>query len=152
MTTLNNSLNAAKNGTRLRLTIGELPSVMKRQLQNVRKYRRELEALVVESSGDINTTMAHAIDEAVQAEVHSSVCRWLLRTRIESMSVSDITRCSEQILKAKSIRNRAVERLKLDRDETENIINALYSVKSNESDDDEFIPADDDNAGNLKDK
>ena len=30
------------------------------------------------------------------------------------MSVSDITRCSEQILKAKSSRNRAVERLGFD--------------------------------------
>jgi hypothetical protein len=109
------NLNAVVNGVSIsRLTLGELPQTMRRQLQNARKYRREIEEIVIATHGGVNTTQAHLIDEAVNAEVHASVCRWLLRTRITTMSTSDITRCSEQIVKAKTIRNRAIERLKLD--------------------------------------
>lgn len=112
------NLNSTRNGTTItRLTLGELPLTMRRQTQNARKYRRGLEGLVVEAKGKVSTTDAHLIDEAAAAEVHAAVCRWLLRTRLETMSPSDIARCSEQILKAKTARNRAVERLGLDADE-----------------------------------
>jgi hypothetical protein len=86
---------------------------MRRQTQQARKYRRGLEALVVAAKGQVDAADAHLIDEAAAAEVHASVCRWLLRTRLDDMSVSDISRCSEQIVKAKALRNRAVERLGL---------------------------------------
>jgi hypothetical protein len=109
------NLNASTNGTRLtRLTLGELPLKMRRQTQQARKYRRQLEALVIDAKGEVNSTDAHLIDEAATAEVHAAVCRWLLRDRLDKMSVADVSRCSEQILKAKTIRNKAVERLKLD--------------------------------------
>jgi hypothetical protein len=104
---------ARTGGSLMRLTIGELPRTMRRQTQNARKYRRQLETLVMETKGEVHATDAHLIDEATQAEVHASVCRWLLRTRLEAMTVSDISRCSEQILKAKTTRNKAVERLGL---------------------------------------
>ena len=108
-------MNATRNGSKLtRLTIGELPLTMRRQTQQARKYRRLLEALVIEAKGEVNAMDAHLIDEAAGAEVHASVCRWLLRTRLERMTVTDIARCSEQILKAKTTRNKAVERLGLD--------------------------------------
>lgn len=108
------NLNASKNGVRIsRLVLGELPSTMRRQLQSARKYRRYLEQQCVDVHGEVNTEHAHLIDEAAAAEVHASVCKWLLRTKLETMSVSDIAKCSEQILKAKTVRNKAVERLKL---------------------------------------
>ena len=117
-----NNLNATRNGVRIsRLTLGELPTTMRRQLQSVRKYRRELEKLVFDTHGEVNATHAHLIDEACAAETHANVCRWLLRTRLEpkgkdqqAMSTSDVAKCSEQILKAKTIRNKAIERLNLD--------------------------------------
>lgn len=109
------NLNSTRNGTGIsRLTLGELPQTMRRQTQQARKYRRQLEAVTVDAKGSISTTDAHLIDEAAAAEVHASVCRWLLRTRLDKMTVSDVARCSEQIVKAKTIRNRAVERLGLD--------------------------------------
>lgn len=108
------NINASANGSRIsRLTLGELPNKMRRQLQNARKYRRYLESLCVDAHGEVNATHAHLIDEAAAAEVHASICRWLLRQRLEKMSTSDITRCSEQIMKAKTVRNKAIERLKL---------------------------------------
>ena len=69
---------------------------------------------MVNAEKEVNATDAHLIDEAASAEVHASVCRWLLRTRLEKMTVGDIARCSEQIVKAKAARNRAVERLHID--------------------------------------
>lgn len=104
-----------RNGTGLtRLTLGELPATMRRQTQQARKYRRGLEALVMGKKGQVDATDAHLIDEAASAEVHACVCRWLLRTRLEKMSVSDVARCSEQIVKAKRSRNAAVKQLGID--------------------------------------
>lgn len=121
------NLNAVKNGTRLtRLILGELPANMHRQIVQARAYRRMLEDLVMTRHGEVNATKAHLIDEATQAEVHASVCRWLLRSRIETMSTSDIARCSEQVLKAKTIRNKAVERLELDQRE-DTVLDVLYA-------------------------
>ena len=109
------NLNSVRNGANLtRLVLGELPQTMRRQTQTARKYRRALEVQVAEVKGEVNTVDAHLIDEAVTAEMHAAVCRWLLRTRLDKMTVSDIARCSEQILKSKTIRNRAIERLGLD--------------------------------------
>lgn len=120
------NLNGAKNGARIqRLTLGDLPVTMRRQTANARKYRRDLEQLVLETKGEVNTTDAHLIDEAAAGEVHASICRWLLRTKLKEMSVSDVLKCSEQIAKAKANRNRAVERLGLDRHE-EDELKALY--------------------------
>ena len=137
------NLNATRNGVRIsRLTLGELPKTMRRQTQQARAYRRGLESIVVEAKGEVNLADAHLIDEAAGAEVHASVCRWLLRTRLEKMSVSDVARCSEQILKAKSIRNRAVERLRLDRDTAEKAIEVLYQT----------VPPSEDLNGELADK
>ncbi len=122
------NLNAVKNGGSMtRLTLGELPKTMRRQTQMARKYRRGLESLVLEAKGEIGATDAHLIDEATGAEVHAAVCRWLLRTRLDKMTVGDVARCSEQIMKARAARNRAVERLELDRDRSADLIDALYS-------------------------
>ena len=127
-------LNNARNGTGItRLVLGELPLTMRRQCQNARKYRRNLESLIVDVKGTVNVTDAHLVDEAAAAEVHASICRWLLRTRLEKMSISDIARCSEQILRSKSIRNKAVERLGLSRDRYQDAIDPLYREPEKES-------------------
>jgi hypothetical protein len=106
-----------RNGTSItRLPLGDYPATMRKAVTRAaRKYRRDLESLVVKMNAGINTTEAHLIDEAASAEAHGSVCRWLLRTRLEKMTVTDVLKCSEQIIKAKMIRNRAVERLALDK-------------------------------------
>jgi hypothetical protein len=103
-----------KNGTGItRLSLGELPLKMRQQLVAARKYRVALEQLTVEAKGQVNATDAHLIDEAAGAEIHASVCRWLLRTKIDTMSVSDIAKCSAEVMRARGARNRAVERLGL---------------------------------------
>ena len=104
-----------------RLVLGELPKSMCRQTQNGRRYRRMLEEAITELRGEVNLTDAHLVDEASQAEMHAGLCRWLMRNKLDTMSVADIRACSEQILKAKTARNKAVERLKLTRDGREAI-------------------------------
>jgi hypothetical protein len=109
-------LNALKHGGRLvvRLNLGELPTPMRRQTASARAYRRELEQFVVTAKGQVDLESAHWIDEACCAEIHSSICRWLLRERLDVMTVQDIITCSREILRSKATRNRAVERLELD--------------------------------------
>src|SRR5437016_2197450 len=96
------------------LPIGELPQTMHRQLRNVRAYRRELEQLVVEAKGKVGPTDAHLINEAIAGDTHATICRWLLRTRLDKMTVGDIAKFSGEIMKGRVARNRAVERLGLD--------------------------------------
>lgn len=111
------NMNGIKTGARLpltRLIMGDLPPKMRRAQAGARAYRRSLEALVLAARGEVNASDAHLVDAATGAEVHASICRWLLRTRLETMSVADIARCSEQIVKAREARNRAVAALKLD--------------------------------------
>ena len=63
------SINAIKHGGSLtRLTLGELPLTMRRQTQQARKYRRGLEALVMDAKKEVNATDAHLIDEAASAK------------------------------------------------------------------------------------
>lgn len=114
-------------GDVVRLPIGEMPATMRRQLQGVRRYRRELESLVRDAKGEVNSTDAHLVNEACTAEAHAAVCRWLLRTRLEKMSVGDVAKCSSEILKAKTTRNRAVERLGLDHDAADDVLTVLYA-------------------------
>lgn len=110
----NNNLNRLKNGRHLRpLKIGELPKPLERVTRDARRYRRYLETRVEQEHGRLNDEHHHLIDEACANEVHAAVCRWLLRTKIETMSAADILACSRDIPKVKRERNRAVERLKL---------------------------------------
>lgn len=117
--------NAMRTGKYVRLTIGELPRELRTAKRIARSYRRCLEAAVVEVHGEIDTVAAHRIDEAVTAELHAAVCRWLLQHRIETMTTKDIRECSASAMKAKSQRNRAVEMLRLDRQQVD-IIASLY--------------------------
>lgn len=111
-----------------RLTVGNLPAKMRKLMIGTRAYRRALEAAVVESRGEVSLVDAHRIDEAAGCEMHAAICRWLLRERLDKMSVSDVTRCSEAIAKSKALRNKAVTALKIDKDRQADIIATLYSI------------------------
>lgn len=136
--------NAMTNGSRIsRLSLGELPKEMSRVTRYCRDYRRALEAVIsTQSDGEVNLTQAHLIDAACTHEQHAQVCRWLMRRRISKMSTADIRECSKQIAQAKDARNKAVERLGLDRDKAGDAIEALYSI----------IPVDDDYESPDEDK
>jgi hypothetical protein len=107
--------NALRNGSRItRLIVGSLPKALKRQKSNILKYRRMLEDAVWEAKGHVSLTDSHLIHEATIAMQHEALCRSQLRAKYDTMSTADAIRCSEQILKSTTIRNRAIERLGLD--------------------------------------
>jgi len=108
-------LNQVTNGTTIRrLTLGNMPTKMRRQTDAARAYRRGLEQAVLDAKGEISVTDCHLIDAAAGAELHQAVCRWILREKLEKMSVADITKCSAEIMKSRETRNRAVKQLGLD--------------------------------------
>ena len=110
------NLNRLSNGSRVRrLTVGELPNEMIAVKREGRKYRRDLEALVLATKDEINATDAHLIDTATAATVQAGVCRWLMRNKIQTMSVSDIRGTQADIVKAKERRDAAVKALQLDK-------------------------------------
>lgn len=133
------TLNGIKNGARIkpgamvRLTLGTLPLTMRRQLAVARKYRRSLEQMTMQAKGSVDIVDAHHIDTASSAQVHCSIMQWLLRERLDKMATSDIARCSEQIVKAKAIRDKSVMQLGLDREEALDVIDALYTAKAERS-------------------
>ena len=128
--------NAMKNGTRLMrlLVLGELPECMRRVSDHVLLYRRRLEAETFHASdanvvlpddltpaqrylaieAELTTTQKHLIHEASVNQQHAGICKWLLRERIDTMTVSDIASCSREITRAAAQRNRAVSQLRLD--------------------------------------
>lgn len=132
--------NVPNRGDVYRLVLGDLPKSMKRVTEMGRKYRRMLEAVVLHEKGQVSLTDAHLIDEATQAELHAAVCRWIMNRRYNDMSVKDLRECSSQIVKAKTARNQAVAALQLERDRSELIIEALYTVPGREEGNDHESP------------
>lgn len=112
----NRTLNNLKNGTRItRLSLGELPRKLSRVTRYCREYRKSLEAATAEAhGGEVTMTLAHHVDAACGHEQHLQIMRWLLRTKIDSMSNSDIIACSRAMADARDKRNRAVQQLDLD--------------------------------------
>jgi len=108
-----NALKHGRNSKQLRFVLGELPKPMRRVTRYVREYRRYLEAATVELRGDIGDSDAHAIDEASTCEQTIGVSRWLLREKLDAMSVGDVLACMREIRQAKAQRNKAVRELGL---------------------------------------
>jgi len=107
------NVNPIRNGTRLRVAVGNLPAKLRPLGRQARMYRAQLEHECLARHGDIDPLAAHEIGLATEATLHQSVCRWLLRERLGSMTASDILNCSLSIVKAGEVRNRAIRALRL---------------------------------------
>jgi hypothetical protein len=129
-------MNALKNGRQLdvsRLTVGELPAKMISVKREGRRYRRSLEAIVLQRKGRIDTIDAHLIDTAAAATIQAGINRWLLRNKLETMTTADIRGCTADIVKAKERRDASVKALELDG--TDDPFDALYSTPTVEDTD-----------------
>jgi hypothetical protein len=124
------SLNNLRNGARIiRLALGELPPCLHRVTRYCRQYRKILEVEVAQANGgEVSLTAAHWIDCAAGHEQHLQLMRWLLRERLENMTISDVVKCSSAMASARDARNRAVAQLGLDRDSFQDAINSLYKL------------------------
>ena len=109
-----NALKNAKKASLRRLTVGELPKPLLSVKREGRAYRRALEAEVLAVKGEVSTTDCHLVDSATAATIHCGIVRWLLRSKISTMSTSDILACSRELVKGKQARDQAVKALGLD--------------------------------------
>lgn len=131
-------LSRLRNGRRLgHLTLGMMHKTLRRQTAGVRSYSNELEALVMEVKGEVSVYDQHLINEAAQAEMHAAVCRWLIRQRLPTMDSSDVVTCSKEMLKARQARNKAVERLGLNKVQHEPSVIDVYDLYADDQDDDQ---------------
>jgi hypothetical protein len=94
--------------------VGDLPKQLLSVRREGRAYRRALEAEVLKIKCEISATDAHHIDTASAATIAAGIARWLLRTKIGSMTTGDVLACSKSITKAKQDRDAAVKALALD--------------------------------------
>lgn len=111
------NMNGLKNGSRVgskhRLIIGKLPKEMQSVVQRACRYRRDIEAATMDSHAGIDIEASHTIDLATQCEMQAAIMRWVLRERLDKLTVSDIVQIAESMTKAKKTRNTAVKALKL---------------------------------------
>jgi hypothetical protein len=110
-------LNALKSGAKVskrRLVVGDLPPQLISVRREARAYRRDLEGCVLAAKGEISLTDAHLIDTAAAATVQAGIIRWLMKHRMETMTVADIRGCSQDQVRAKERRDAAVRALGLD--------------------------------------
>jgi hypothetical protein len=127
--------NSVRHGARvIRLTVGNLPPKLQRVQRYIRGYRETLEEAVVRARGSVGDMQAHWIDAACEHEKHRQVLRWLLRQKLDDPKF-DVARNMDAQAEAADKRNRAVERLGLDRP-PENPWDAI-DVPSNGADGDE---------------
>jgi hypothetical protein len=116
-----------KNGSRVRLTVGNLPAKLTRLQRDVRSYRVQLEQACIERHGGIGHQQAHEIALACESYLHQGICRWLLRQKLDLMTTADVLACSTSLLKAGETRNKAIARLKLAPPTQDELMRQWYS-------------------------
>lgn len=105
---------------------GKLPDHAKYVENRRNRMRRGLEASVKAIHGAISTMQECHINTALKWEVYGALCQLELRTHGDTLSVEKRLDISERIAKASANRDRALEKLGLDRDSKETLIAGLY--------------------------
>jgi hypothetical protein len=121
---------------------GKLPKGCQYIENRVNALRRQVEAALIDAKGEIGIVDAAAVNSVLKWERHGLLAAHWLRHEADKLSASDRLRFSEAIAKASDNRDRNIRSLGLDRDATDNVIDALYKQ----------LPAPEDSAGNLEEK
>ena len=123
---LSSGLHADPGKQALRLVLGTLPASLARVERDAYEYRRTLEQAVLEAHGEITLTMAHAIDTAARWFRHGQAALAWLVDHEPDMDHAQRLAYSTAVAKAATERDRAVDRLVLDRDQTQDLIARMY--------------------------
>jgi hypothetical protein len=131
--------NAFKHGLRSRrlFALGELPDSMRACAKSATALRLALERAILDRHGEISLTAAATISTAARWERHVGVCGHLLRAAEQDASLpaaerrAAIERLSEKMARGSAERDRAIERLHLER-KPDDWIDALYSMPATE--------------------
>ena len=109
------------------LRAGKLPLQCASVEVAINGLRRQIEDAVLAAKGSISLTDAAAIDSAIKHERHGQLALWYLRKHFDKLSPIEQLKFSGEIAKASEGRDRALQRLKLDRDTNDGLMDALYS-------------------------
>lgn len=120
--------NAIRHGMRG----SKLPAGCKYIENRVNALRRQVEEVLLEVKGEIGIIDAAAVNSILKWERHGLLAAHWLRTQIDVLSASDRLRFSEAIAKASDNRDKAIRSLGLDRDRTEDELDALYRLPAPE--------------------
>ena len=120
-----------RNALRHGMKAGKLPKGCEYVEIRLNTFRRTLEDAVVLAKGEVSLMDAAAINTAVKWERHSMLAQRWLRLKAEELSPADLLRFSEALAKGSTNRDKALATLNLDRDSSDDIIDALYSRGKN---------------------
>ncbi len=109
----------------------KLPPGCKYIESRVNALRRTVEEAVIEVKGEVGLVDAAAINSILKWERHGLLAAHWLRHQIDKLSATERLKFSEAIAKASDSRDKSLRTLGLDRDDSANIIDALYSRTSN---------------------
>lgn len=115
-----------RNHLRHGLRAGKLPLDCQHVEQACNLLRRQLEDAVIASKGEVSLTDAAAILTATKWERHSQLAlRWLRVA--EKLTPTEQLTFSREVARASTERDKAIERLRLDRDSRDTLFDSLYS-------------------------
>lgn len=122
-----------QNATRHGMQGGKLPRDCRHVENRVNSLRRQMEAAVLESKGQISILDAAAINSILKWERHGLLAAHWLRKEANVLSAGDRLRFSEAIAKASDKRDANIRALGLDRDESHDLLASLYRAPLLES-------------------
>jgi hypothetical protein len=113
----------------MRFELGTMPRGWERCERVANHFRRVIEAAVMQAHGEITVVQALAINTAARLERHCQVALKLLR---DGRDLATDQRCnlSREIARASAERDKAIDRLKLDRtakDSMQDALDAYYT-------------------------
>jgi hypothetical protein len=111
-----------------RLALGELPADMRGAGKSAAALRLALESAVVEAHGSISLTHACLIATASRWERHGAVASWLFRLHSADMTHDQRLTYSREIARASAERDKAIERLRLERDPLASLYGPIFDI------------------------
>jgi len=119
--------NSWRHGLRSRLRTSRLPNACRSIGNDADALRIDLEAAVLEICGTVSKPQRSIIRTCVDAEIVRRLLWRRYRIEADKLDVAAEVALTGKILAANEARDRAIEKLKLDRDQTTTLIQALYS-------------------------
>ena len=131
-----NALKSGLTASRHHLTLGNMPKKLRKVQGHASALRRELEAAVVAVHGEITLLAAARIQTAVRLETTCQLARRWLMEALSDLSEGERLAYLREIGRASIERDRVLQRLGLDANET-TTLEALYDAPASSYSDDE---------------
>ena len=116
-----------RNNLRHGLKSGQLPPGAKYIEHRLNALRRTLEDALIALNGEVTINNAAHIQSALRWERHAALAQRWLTKQYDELKPADRIKFSESVARASDCRDKAIRALNLDRDNQDNVLDALYS-------------------------